>query len=285
MEEEPTMGSYCRRTDGDQVTLRFQPANPVTFDIKGNVLAGLRENQFDGRVNSDPWDHLSQFVKTCEIQKVLLKIGYAAYPEGRLLLGRILRINSLRAYERFKLLMRKCPNHNISDMEQMQIFVAGMKMHHKMILDASTGGSIKNKTQAATKELVEQMCQNEYNMSQDKVTKSGGKFEVNREIALKVEIELLKKQLSEAKKEVKSIRNEGLCDYCLEDHPVGQCLPGGPNSEEVNYMENQRGNPYPTNQNRNRYPNQNQGGAPQPRKLSPLEEMLTKFVGRSQTNF
>ncbi|MCH95466.1 hypothetical protein A2U01_0016443, partial [Trifolium medium] len=47
-------------------------------------------------------------------------------------------------------------------MEQMQIFTAVMKMHHKMILDASAGSSIKNKTQAATKELVEQMCQNEY---------------------------------------------------------------------------------------------------------------------------
>ncbi|MCI36586.1 hypothetical protein A2U01_0057809, partial [Trifolium medium] len=50
-------------------------------------------------------------------------------------------------------------------------------------------------------------------------------------------------------------------------------------------MGNQRGNPYPTNQNWNRYPNQNQGGAPQPRKPSPLEEMFTKFVGQSQTNF
>ncbi|MCI74110.1 hypothetical protein A2U01_0095374, partial [Trifolium medium] len=64
-------------------------------------------------------------------------------------------------------------------------------------------------------------------MSQDKVTKAGGKFEVDREIALKVEIELLKKQLLEAKKDVKAIKNKGLCDYCLEDHPVGQCLPGG----------------------------------------------------------
>ncbi|MCH89842.1 putative athila retroelement ORF1 protein [Trifolium medium] len=70
MEEEQTMRDYCRRTDRDQVTLGFQPANPVTIDIKGNVLTGLRENQFDGRLNTDPWDHLSQFAETCEIQKV-----------------------------------------------------------------------------------------------------------------------------------------------------------------------------------------------------------------------
>ncbi|MCH85181.1 hypothetical protein A2U01_0006025 [Trifolium medium] len=122
-------------------------------------------------------------------------------------------------------------------------------------------------------------------MNQDKGAKAGGKFEVDREIALKVEIELLKKQLSEAKKDVKAIRNEGLCDYCLEDHPVGQCLPGGHKTEELNYMGNQRGNPYPSNQGWNRYPNQNQGGAPQPRKPSHLEEMLTKFVGQSQANY
>ncbi|MCI28018.1 hypothetical protein A2U01_0049218, partial [Trifolium medium] len=43
---------------------------PVNFDIKGNVLAGLRENQFEGRANRDPWDHLTQFFETCQIQKV-----------------------------------------------------------------------------------------------------------------------------------------------------------------------------------------------------------------------
>ncbi|MCH97098.1 hypothetical protein A2U01_0018091, partial [Trifolium medium] len=59
-----------------------------------------------------------------------------------------------------------------------------------------------------------------------------------------------------------------------EDHPVGQCLPGGHQAEEVNYMSNQRGNPYPTNQNWNRYPNQTQGGAPQQRRPSPLEEIM-----------
>ncbi|MCI66737.1 putative athila retroelement ORF1 protein, partial [Trifolium medium] len=53
-----------------QISLGFRPANPVNFDIKGNVLAGLRENQFDGRANRDPWDHFTQFSETCQIQKV-----------------------------------------------------------------------------------------------------------------------------------------------------------------------------------------------------------------------
>ncbi|MCI69587.1 hypothetical protein A2U01_0090850, partial [Trifolium medium] len=54
-----TMEDYCKRTDADQISLGFVLANPVNFDIKGNVLTGLRENQFDGRANKDPWDHLT----------------------------------------------------------------------------------------------------------------------------------------------------------------------------------------------------------------------------------
>ncbi|KAK2375093.1 hypothetical protein QL285_076007 [Trifolium repens] len=65
-----TMGDYSKRTDNDQISLGFQPANLANFDIKGNVLIGLRENQFDGRINNDPWDHLLKFSKTCQIQKV-----------------------------------------------------------------------------------------------------------------------------------------------------------------------------------------------------------------------
>ncbi|MCI76161.1 hypothetical protein A2U01_0097430, partial [Trifolium medium] len=63
------MGDYCKRSDAKQISLVFRPANPVNFDIKGNVLAGLRENQFDGRAKRDPWDHLTQFSETCQIQK------------------------------------------------------------------------------------------------------------------------------------------------------------------------------------------------------------------------
>ncbi|MCI24994.1 putative athila retroelement ORF1 protein [Trifolium medium] len=65
-----TMGDYCKRSDMEQISLGFRPANPVNFDIKGNILAGLRENQFDGHANRDPWDHLTQFSETCKIQKM-----------------------------------------------------------------------------------------------------------------------------------------------------------------------------------------------------------------------
>ncbi|PNY02730.1 hypothetical protein L195_g026049 [Trifolium pratense] len=48
------MGDYCKRSDLEQISLGFQPADSVNFDIKGNFLAELRDNQFDGRANRDP---------------------------------------------------------------------------------------------------------------------------------------------------------------------------------------------------------------------------------------
>jgi hypothetical protein len=65
-----TMGDYCKITDNDQISPGFQPANPANFDIKGNVLTGLRENQFNACSNNDLWDHLAMFSETYQIQKV-----------------------------------------------------------------------------------------------------------------------------------------------------------------------------------------------------------------------
>ena len=153
----------------------------------------------------------------------------------------------------------------------MQLFTAGMKMQHRMILDSSVGGSIK-----------------EYNMSHDRAKKTPEILKVDQEIAYKVENELLRRQLADKEKAVKeaSVKKvEGVCDFYLEDHPNGHCLPGG-SEEQVNYM----GNNY--NPGWSKHPNLrwdqtgNQAqAAPQPRKPSPLEELLNKFANMSKTNF
>ncbi|KAK2455979.1 hypothetical protein QL285_003388 [Trifolium repens] len=97
-----------------------------------------------------------------------------------------------------------------------------------------------------------------------------------------------KRQLADKEKAVKktSVKKvEGVCDFCLEDHPNGHCLPGG-SEEQVNYM----GNNY--NPGWSKHPNLrwDQTGdqaqaAPQPRKSSPLEELLNKFANMRKTNF
>ncbi|MCH93589.1 hypothetical protein A2U01_0014541, partial [Trifolium medium] len=72
-----------------------------------------------------------------------------------------------QSYERFKLLRRRCPNHQICAAELMYIFINGMQRKQRMFLDASAGGSIQNKTLAEVEELIEKMCKNKYNKIED----------------------------------------------------------------------------------------------------------------------
>lgn len=52
------------------------------------------------------------------------------------------------AWERFKLLIHKFPNQNMSNMEQMQNFVKGLQAQVRMLIDASTGGTIRSLTKS-----------------------------------------------------------------------------------------------------------------------------------------
>lgn len=59
-----TIRDYCKKNDVGQVSMGFQHANLAKFIIKSYVVLGLRENQFDGNVKKDPWEHLAQFYET-----------------------------------------------------------------------------------------------------------------------------------------------------------------------------------------------------------------------------
>ena len=46
------------------------------------------------------------------------------------------------AWERFKVLLRRCPNHGFEDIAQLNIFHNGLRSDTKMILDAATRGTM-----------------------------------------------------------------------------------------------------------------------------------------------
>ena len=42
-------------------------------------------------------------------------------------------------WERFKMMLRKCPNHGFEDIAQLSIFLNGLRFDTNMLLDAATG--------------------------------------------------------------------------------------------------------------------------------------------------
>ncbi|PNY15924.1 hypothetical protein L195_g012632 [Trifolium pratense] len=192
------------------------------------------------------------------------------------------------SYERFNLLKRKCPNHSLDLMELMQIFTGGMRIQHRMHLDASAGGSINAKTAEEVKELIEQMCQNEYNMSNERTSKPAEMLQLDKETAYPNEIDLQKRKLEKATLAVEVKKVHEICDFCHENHPNGYCVPEGISDEEhTKFM----GRPSSYSSWRDQNPRWNQSyaqgtqQAQQPRKPPPLEETFNQFVKISQTNF
>ncbi|MCI37359.1 hypothetical protein A2U01_0058583, partial [Trifolium medium] len=61
----------------------------------------------------------------------------------------------------------------------------------------SAGGSIKLKTDEEVKELIEQICQNEYNMNNERSTSPAGVLQLDKETAYLKEIDVLKMKLAE----------------------------------------------------------------------------------------
>ncbi|PNX82673.1 hypothetical protein L195_g038705, partial [Trifolium pratense] len=146
-------------------------------------------------------------------------------------------------WERFKLCLKKCPNHGFDGHSQMQMFTQGLCPQTCMILDASAGGSLKNKDETEARELVKSMTQNEYRTQNDRGAKKKGEY---WNWMLKV-------------------------NYWLNK-----------SSEEAKYLANFRKS-YPNNNNLGYGWGNTQGQASaqqsiQPRPPSRMEETLTKFI-------
>ncbi|GAU22525.1 hypothetical protein TSUD_296450 [Trifolium subterraneum] len=101
------------------------------------------------------------------------------------------------AWERFKLCLKKCPTHGLDNHAQMQHFTQGLRAQTRMLLDASAGGSLKNKDESEARELVEAMAQNEYRVQNDRgAKKKVGMLELDTLTALLAQSQLMNTQMA-----------------------------------------------------------------------------------------
>lgn len=107
------------------------------------------------------------------------------------------------AWERFKELLRKCPNHGFDDLQQMQIFCNGLRPATKLMLDASAGGSMNSKTAEEAQQLIEAMASNDYLMHNDRgVVAKKGIMELDSQSALLAQNKLMTQQLEALTKQI-----------------------------------------------------------------------------------
>src|ERR1043165_9623365 len=175
-----------------------------------------------------------------------------------------------RAWERYKSMLKKCPSHGFDELTQIHIFRNGLQPQHKLLLDATAGGSLMAKTPYEAIQIIEKMGRNDHQVQNDQgnAQMKTGTLEIgSSHEALVAQNKLFAKQVEELTKQMarlpqqimemqgsssKQTQQIACCELCKGDHKTGFCPP---ENEEANYMANQ-GQGY---QQRAPYPYQNQG--------------------------
>jgi len=79
------------------------------------------------------------------------------------------------AWEHFKVMLRKCPNHGLKDIAQLTIFHNGLRLDTKMILDAAAGGTMMDVDVEQVTRIIVALASTDYQAQHDRqvVQKNG----------------------------------------------------------------------------------------------------------------
>ncbi|XP_020208580.1 uncharacterized protein LOC109793528 [Cajanus cajan] len=152
------------------------------------------------------------------------------------------------AWERFKSLLRKCPNHRFEDIAQLNFFVNGIKTEVKMLLDAAAGGTMMTVSLEEATQIIESLASSDHQAEHGRhkshkrgvLDLSTNDVILAQNKMLSQQIEALTKQMAKIPQQLHAIAsspaqsNSSLkCDFCGGDHPNGHCSENS-NEEEGN---------------------------------------------------
>lgn len=80
------------------------------------------------------------------------------------------------AYKKFKRLLVACSSHNLDQTKQMQMFVNGLRLKIKPLIDTIVGGSSNFTTATSIKKIIEAITANEHLELYDRWTSKPGKI-------------------------------------------------------------------------------------------------------------
>ncbi|GKE50605.1 hypothetical protein Tco_1481863, partial [Tanacetum coccineum] len=155
-----------------------------------------------------------------------------------------------RAWERFKELLMKCPQHYLTDMQEVILFYNGLDVPTRQILDSK--GAIPSKTAADAKVAIQEMA--EYSQKWHNGTSSR-----TRSTETSDGLTAIQAQLNNLEREIKKVNEKVYAaQFGAPYQPGGQYRAAGPGFYQ-----------------------RNNGNSSYPDRRSSLEESLTKFMTES----
>ncbi|XP_075521563.1 uncharacterized protein LOC142554769 [Primulina tabacum] len=114
------------------------------------------------------------------------------------------------AWERYKELLRRCPNHGFEDWVQIELFCNGLNGQTRTTVDAGAGGTIFAKSPSQAYDLLEQMTINSYQWPSERsgVKRTTGVYAVDPITSLTAQVSALTTQIATMNK-VSTSNTEG----------------------------------------------------------------------------
>ncbi|XP_019178790.1 PREDICTED: uncharacterized protein LOC109173896 [Ipomoea nil] len=124
-------------------------------------------------------------------------------------------------WERFKELCSSCPHHQISDQHLIQYFYEGLLPTDRSMVDASSGGSLADKTPTDARQLISTMAEN----SQQYGTRADGSIRrVNEVSTSQLENKISDLTTLVRQMAVGQMQSTGACGICsFVGHPTDMC--------------------------------------------------------------
>ncbi|GJZ87962.1 reverse transcriptase domain-containing protein [Tanacetum coccineum] len=241
-----TMEQYISktRTDYGLGVARPKIEEKDSFELKGQFLKELRENTFSGSDNEDANEHIEKVLKIVDLfhvpnitkDQLMLRFLNKYCPPGRTA-KKIEEINNFQqepdetlyqAWERFKELLMKCPQHYLTEMQEVILFYNGLDVPTRQILDSR--GVVPTKTAADAKKAIQEMA--EYSQKWHNGTSRGRSTETSDGLAA------IQAQLNNLGREIKKVNEKVYaaqvgCEQCKGPHYTKDC----PQKEEGNALE------------------------------------------------
>ncbi|GAU33300.1 hypothetical protein TSUD_279780 [Trifolium subterraneum] len=113
------------------------------------------------------------------------------------------------AWERYKSMLRKCPNHGFDDLTQIHIFRNGLLQQIKLLLDATAGGSLLSLSAVDATAIIEKMAlsdrQGDYNRNPSQ--RKPGVLELDTSDAVLAQNKLLTNTVDQLSKQMTKMLN------------------------------------------------------------------------------
>ncbi|XP_073031228.1 uncharacterized protein [Primulina eburnea] len=161
--------------------------NANNFELKPALINMVQQNQFAGTATSDPHVHLRTFLEITDTFKI--EISTFRQTEFEQL---------YEAWERYKELLRKCPNHGFEDWVQIELFYNGLNGQTRGTVDAAAGGTIFAKSPEQAYDLLEQMTINSYQWPSERagVKRTAAVYAVDPITSLTAQVSALTTQIA-----------------------------------------------------------------------------------------